>query len=344
LTVVSEAVEDRIQVFVNRDLAKTTRVNDLPWWDSLHARLHTLRLAPPPPGSKPQVAGVLASSDVHAVFFFDVGSNALGPLATAGGYGWKLGELNGIGGAAVDPDRGRAYVSDRGNRRIVLLELQRDPKRRELFNNVIRVVGSHAMDRLVPNPTPGYSPEAALPGPLCLDGQGRLYLLDRANAAILVCDSDLQFARLVPVSPTTQEFAVGSDGTIYATDPPAFRVNVYDPEGKWKTSWGRRDEKSEEAFLMPFGIAVDDKGFVYVTDALQDSVKKFDRGGRFVKRWGEPGRGVDRLAAPRGATFYKPDRLLVEDFGNHRAQLCSTDGEWLGSFVSGGLATPIAVR
>jgi DNA-binding beta-propeller fold protein YncE len=344
LTVVSEPVDNRIQVFVNRDLAKTQRVNDLPWWESAHAMLHAMRLAPPPPGSPPQVPGALGASDIHAVFLFDLSSGALGPIAAAGGYGRKLGELNGIGGIAVDPGRGRIYVGDRGNRRIVLLDLPRDPKRPEIFAGTVRVVGAHAMDRLVPTPTTGYSPEAAIPGPIVRDGRGRIYLLDRANAAILVCEPDLTFVRLIPVPPTIEEFAVGPDGTLYATDPVHVQVRVFDPEGRPKSPWGKRDEKAEDGLRMPFGIAVDDRSFVYVSDALDDAVKKFDREGRFVKRWGATGPMAIHLASPRGLSYLAPDRLVVDDFGNHRAQVCSTEGEWRGSYVAGGLATPLGIR
>jgi DNA-binding beta-propeller fold protein YncE len=344
LTVVGEPLEDRIQVYSNRELAKTERVNDLPWWDTLHQRMHATRLAPPPPGSKPQAAGVLAAPDVHAVFFFDVATNALGPLTAAGGYGRKLGELNGIGGVAMDPDRGRAIVGDRGNRRLVIYEIPRNAARRELFDNSIKVVSSSAFDRLMPAAPAGYAPEAAVPGPMFRGGDGRIYILDRANASFLVCSADLRFEKLVPASPQIQEFAVRSDGMIVSTDPVRGQVILYDQEGKEKSSWGRRGEKGDDAFRRPYGVALDDQGFVYVSDPLQDAVLKFDRDGRFVKRWGARGGKPDQFSSPRRVTYYPPDRLLVEDYGNHRAQLCNTEGEFLGNYVSGGLSTPIAIR
>src|SRR5262249_30654779 len=163
-----------------RELEKKDRVNDLPWWDTLHARLHATRLAPPPPGCRPQTAGVLAASDVHAVFFFDVTTNALGPLVAAGGYGRKFGELNGIGGVAMDAGRGRACVGDRGNRRIVVFQIPRNAARPELFDSSIRVVSSHAFDRILPAPPAGYSTELAVPGPMCRGADGRIFILDRA--------------------------------------------------------------------------------------------------------------------------------------------------------------------
>ncbi len=343
LTAVSEPVDDRVQVFLNRDLATRKRVNDLPWWDSLHARVHTVRLAAPPPGSPAQMPGALASSDVHAVFFFDVGSNALGPIVTAGGYGPKLGELNGVGGLALDAAAGRAYVGDRGNRRIVVYDLPRNPQRRELFSNTLRTVSSRAFDRLLP-PSPGYDPEVALPGPMRFAPDGRLYILDRGNASILVCGADLSVQRRIAVSPNLREFAVAADGTIFATDPTRLCVVVYEADGREKDRWRARGEKDGERFRMPWGVALDAAGFVYVSDALEDVLLKLDPKGRLVKKWGAPGRQPDRLMSPRGLTFHAPDRLLVEDYGNHRAQLCNTEGDFLGNYVAGGLATPIAIR
>jgi len=341
LTVVSEPVESRIQVFVNRDLSKSERVNDLPWWDSLHARLHAVRLAPPPLGSKPQIPGALAAADVHAIFLFDASSNALGPITAVGGYGRKLGELSGVGGVAIDPDHARVYVGDPGNRRILMLDLPRNPQRPDLFSNSVRIVSSWAFERLVRTPLPGFSPESSLPGPMCRGADGRIFILDRANAAILVCGADLRFERLIPVSPTLRDFAVADDGSILATDPVRFCVRIYAPDGKEKALWTRAGEGD---FRLPWGVALDDRGFVYVTDSLEDAVLKFDREGRFVKRWGTPGYRADRLNGPRGLTFTKPDRLIIEDTGNHRAQLCNTEGDFLGNYVAGGLATPLAIR
>ncbi|HLY07707.1 MAG TPA: NHL repeat-containing protein, partial [Planctomycetota bacterium] len=344
LTVVSEPVEGRLQVFVNRDVAKVERVNDLPWWDGLHTRLHAVRLAPPPPGCKPQVIGALAASDVHAVFFFDVTTNALGPIAAAGGYGPKLGELNGIGGIAVDPEGSRAYVGDVGNRRIVLFELPRNPARRELFANTIRVVSSHSLARMVPAGTSGYSAEMATPGPISRGRNGRLYVLDRANQAILVCDPDLRFLSLIPVSQGVREFAVADDGSLVATDPLRSRVLVYGSDGREQAVWTLGEERTGPGEGMPWGVAIDDQGVVYISDALNDRILKVDREGRVLKRWGTTGRTNDRLSGPRSIAFYSPDRLIIEDYGNHRAQLCTTEGEWLGNYVAGGLATPIAIR
>jgi tripartite motif-containing protein 71 len=344
LTAVGEPFENRIQVFANREMPKSTRINDLPWWDSLHSRLHAARLAPPPPGAQPQRPGALAAADLHAVYFFDISTDALGPLAAVGGYGRKLGELNGVSGIAVDPEMGRAYVGDPGNRRVVLFELNRDAKRPEVFGRGVRVIAGWASDRGIPPSAPGTKPRAVRPGPLALGAGGRLHLLDAANERILVFGPEMEYERSIPVPPTIQEFAVGPDGGIYLTDPAHFEVQVYDRAGKRRLAFGRRHETAEEGFLWPFGVTVDDQGFIYVTDALLCSVRKFDPQGRPVTRWGKPGSGLRDLCSPRSIAFHKPGRLVVEDFGNHRAQAYDTEGMWLGTYVAGGLSTPLGIR
>jgi len=344
LTVVSEPLENRIQVFANREIRKGVRVNDLPWWDSLHTRLHSARLAPPPPGAEPQRPGALPAADLHALYLFDISSDALGPLAAFGGYGRKLGELNGISGVAVDLDKGRAWVSDPGNRRLELFELNRDPRRPDTFSRGLRVIAGYALDRGVPPPV-GENPARPLrPGPLRLDARGRLYLLDLANERILVYGDEFRMERSIRVPPATQGFAVGSHGEIWVTDPPHFRVQEIDSEGHFGRSFGRRDEVSDDGFLMPYGVAVDPKGFIYVTDALLNQVKKFDREGRFVKKWGKSGSTRDELISPRGVDFYPPECLVIEDFANHRAQAFDAEGKWLGTYVAGGLSTPLGIR
>jgi DNA-binding beta-propeller fold protein YncE len=331
MTVVAEPGEHRLQVFVNREHPSTSRVNDVPWWDGLHARLHALRLAPPPTGAPPQVFAAVAAVDVHAVYFFDVSSAALGPLATLGGFGRKLGELNHVAGVASDSSRGRAWVSDRGNRRLQLLELQRDGERPELFSGIVRVVATRAID-------------AFLPGRLALDAANQLYLLDRSRGEIQVYDAAMEPVRRIPVGFGVVDFAVNRDGRPVVLDAWRCELRTLEADGKPRSSFGRRGETGDDAFLLPGGVAVDDQGLVYVTDQLLHDVRKFDPAGKLLARWGKPGRFVETLWGPRGVAVEKPGRVVVEDVGNHRAAVFATDGRYLGAYVTGGLTSPMGIR
>lgn len=55
----------------------------------------------------------------------------------------------------------------------------------------------------------------------------------------------------------------------------------------------------DDALFMWAGVAADGDGFVYVTDAMDYSLKKFDPSGRLVKRTGRKGQGPGEFLAPR---------------------------------------------
>jgi hypothetical protein len=55
----------------------------------------------------------------------------------------------------------------------------------------------------------------------------------------------------------------------------------------------------EETILMWTGVAVDREGFIYLLDAMDHSVKKFDPRGRLVKRAGRKGQGPGEFMNPR---------------------------------------------
>ncbi len=55
----------------------------------------------------------------------------------------------------------------------------------------------------------------------------------------------------------------------------------------------------DDLLFMWAGIAADSDGFVYVTDAMDYALKKFDPSGRLVKRTGRKGQGPGEFTAPR---------------------------------------------
>jgi hypothetical protein len=76
-----------------------------------------------------------------------------GFVARAGGFGRKLGEFIEPSAIALDPGRWRAYVSDRGNRRIQLLELQSSETSATGFAPEAKVIGSIEPAGAVPRPS-----------------------------------------------------------------------------------------------------------------------------------------------------------------------------------------------
>src|SRR5207244_2440750 len=84
-------------------------------------------------------------------------------------------------------------------------------------------------------------------------------------------------------------------------------------------------------FNAPFGVAVDDRGGVYVVDQLNSRIQHFAADGTALGAWGGPGAGSGELRTPFGVAF-AGGRVYVADFGNDRVQVFAADGSVAASF------------
>ena len=80
-------------------------------------------------------------------------------------------------------------------------------------------------------------------------------------------------------------------------------------------------------FDVPWSVAVDSKGFIYVVEGDNNRIQKFDVNGTYIKQFGTEGKLDGQLSHPCGIIF-DPTRneIIVADTGNHRIQFFSTDG------------------
>ncbi|MFP5503382.1 MAG: 6-bladed beta-propeller, partial [Candidatus Sericytochromatia bacterium] len=68
-------------------------------------------------------------------------------------------------------------------------------------------------------------------------------------------------------------------------------------------------------------LAIDNRnGDVYVVDAGNNRVQRFDRDGRFVEQFGSAGRGNGQFDRPFGIAIDKEGYVYVADTGNKRIQ------------------------
>lgn len=168
-----------------------------------------------------------------------------------------------------------------------------------------------------------------------VDTQGSVYLLT-ASEQVVILDPNGQVIRAfgghgsqegqfnyqqeisTPLYPAGgvagADLAVALDGTIYVADGGNFRVQAFDPTGKFLFAWGTRGRADGE-FEVPWAIATDRQGNVYVGD-FTGTIQKFDGSGKYLARFGK-GRGageaqfvgaVDDIETDSQGYIYAADR------------------------------------
>ena len=128
--------------------------------------------------------------------------------------------------------------------------------------------------------------------------------------------------------------AVDSDGWIYVADYLNDRIQIFDPNGAFDSSFGESGA-GDGQFTRPVDVAVDGAGRIWVSDQGNDRIQIFDHDGIFVSKFGSTGTGPGQFNGP-GYLQLSPGMgvsglIFVVDFGNNRVQVFSDD---TGTFVS----------
>jgi hypothetical protein len=110
------------------------------------------------------------------------------------------------------------------------------------------------------------------------------------------------------------------------------RIQQYTRDGKFLRQWGAFGS-GEGEFNMPWGIAVDDAGAVYVADWRNDRIQKFSHEGKFLMLFGTSGSGDGEFNRPTGVAVDLHGDLYVADWGNNRVQLFNPDGRYVDKFL-----------
>ena len=82
----------------------------------------------------------------------------------------------------------------------------------------------------------------------------------------------------------------------------------------------------------PWGVTVNSRDEIAVTDCLNHRVLIFNNDGNYLRSFGRQGNNVGEFKFPRGITFYKNGNIFVGDKINHRIQIFSGEGEYVGMF------------
>ena len=108
--------------------------------------------------------------------------------------------------------------------------------------------------------------------------------------------------------------AVAPDGTLYVVDSGNFRVESFDPDGNFLSSFGSVGRFPGQ-FARPKGIAVDPAGNVYVVDTAFGNLQIFDRNGQLLMFLGERGEAgyPGKFMLPAGVDVDADGRVYMVD-------------------------------
>ena len=82
----------------------------------------------------------------------------------------------------------------------------------------------------------------------------------------------------------------------------------------------------------PWGVAVNTRDEIAVTDCLNHRVLIFNSEGNYLRSFGQQGSNAGEFKFPRGITFSKNGNVFVADKINHRIQIFSEEGVYVGMF------------
>jgi DNA-binding beta-propeller fold protein YncE len=214
----------------------------------------------------------VADQKVGAIFIFDTEAHdaTLIKNGSDAHFGW-------INGLAID-DADRLFVSDGKMRRVLIFNSKHEIEG-QIVEGLIDPVG------------------------LAIDNDNRLlYVVDEQQDQVFVFDADtLKLMRKIGTAVTPAKkhtlttpgdfsaptnVAVDADGNVYVTDTLNSRVEIFDADGHFISTFGKPGD-GPGYFFKPKGIAVDSDGHIWVADQYQDRVQVYNREGQLLTYIGD---------------------------------------------------------
>jgi DNA-binding beta-propeller fold protein YncE len=182
------------------------------------------------------------------------------------------------------------------------------------------------------------------PTGLALDKDGNIYVADTDNHSIQKFDKEGAFKARWGSEPSSAEggfyyprgLATGPDGEVYVADSGNNRVQRLGPDGTVMHAWGKFGFAWRGAdigkFDVPWGIATDKDGNLFVSDTSNSRIQKFQHDGTPVMKWGRDGSFDGAFFYPRGIAIDFVGNVFVADEGNHRIQKFDARGNFLAKW------------
>jgi len=168
---------------------------------------------------------------------------------------------------------------------------------------------------------------------------GTKYVSDPVRGQVVAFGADDQYVRAYGVSePWRPVDAVPFEGRLYVADFANSAVRVFDLASGSELSRIDGKDQQDGQIIRPTNLAIDPRGYLYVTDFARFQVLKFDRDGHFQEAIGKVGDGVGHFARPKGVAVDADGHLLVVDAAFNNVQIFNRNGRLLMFFGEAGEA------
>jgi sugar lactone lactonase YvrE len=126
--------------------------------------------------------------------------------------------------------------------------------------------------------------------------------------------------------------------------PKGHQIHKFSADGKHLMSLGKPGGgRNEEYFWQPNAVLVAPNGDIFVAEGHSSRpdaqgvpptgrVLKFSKDGKFIKAWGQWGKGPDDFDQPHALAMDTRGRLFVGDRGNNRIKIFDQDGKLLDTW------------
>jgi DNA-binding beta-propeller fold protein YncE len=245
----------------------------------------------------------VADQKVGAIFIFNTDETREVDLIKNGSHAHFVRII----GLAMD-DSDRLFVSDPGLRHVIVFN--KDHKAEDVIT-----------DGMVD------------PAGVAIDTRNRLlYVTDVGLDQVLVYDADtLKLLRKIGTTGHKHELttpgdfskpasvAVDNEGNVYVTDTMNNRVEIFDADGQFVSTFGKAGD-GPGYFARPKGIAIDSDGHIWVADGQQDRVQVFNKEGQLLISLGGHGLLPGQFQGLVGITIDKRNRVFTTEIFPGRAQ------------------------
>lgn len=190
-----------------------------------------------------------------------------------------------------------------------------------------------------------------VPG-LAVDSRDRVFAFQRGEPPIVIFERDGSFAGSwgAGVFKRTHGIHIAPDDTVYCVDDAGQAVRRFTLDGKleleiiapdqseltgYRRGFHRSVQRSAPPFCYPTMAApTPDGSHLMVTDGYGNArLHRFDRAGRLVSSFGDPGGAPSQFIIPHGIHIESDGTMYVCDRENERAQIFDAAGAFVGEWT-----------